>query len=161
MITPVFYLGCLCVWALGKGLDEEYFFPPLTGCTGNDCDNGASSLWDESVWNIFHIIDFSTISWEAVVKSIPTMIALVMFSLIHVPINIPAFAVSTDVDVDMNVELMAHGYSNGIVGLLGGESIVSVIPFTLPFLNTNCCKHCPCAFLQFKAYKTTWHIHSR
>jgi len=48
------------------------------------------------------------------------MMALVLFSLIHVPINIPAFAVSTDADVDMNVELMAHGYSNGIVGILGG-----------------------------------------
>jgi SulP family sulfate permease len=36
------------------------------------------------------------------------LIALVMFSLIHVPINIPAFAVSSNVDVDMNMELKAH-----------------------------------------------------
>lgn len=38
------------------------------------------------------------------------MVALVLFSLIHVPINIPAFALSTKVDdVDMNKELIAHG----------------------------------------------------
>ena len=40
--------------------------------------------------------------------------------LYQVPINIPAFAVSSNVDVDMNVELMAHGFSNGIVGVIGG-----------------------------------------
>jgi SulP family sulfate permease len=73
------------------------------------------------------------------------MVALAAFSLIHVPINIPAFAISTDVgkigwfscvkilyflltrqvlvlsiDADMNAELMAHGYSNAISGLFGG-----------------------------------------
>jgi len=121
LITPIFYLGALCIKASGNSLDEEYFFPPLAAeCSGDGCDSGASSFWGESVWDIFHIVDFSTISWEAVVKSIPTMIALVMFSLIHVPINIPAFAVSSNVDVDMNTELMAHGYSNGLVGIMGG-----------------------------------------
>ena len=84
LITPIFYLG---FWMFsGKGVDDEYFFPPLTECSdNNDCDGGSSSLWGESVWEIFHVIDLSTVSWTAVVKSIPTMIALVMFSLIHVP----------------------------------------------------------------------------
>jgi SulP family sulfate permease len=40
--------------------------------------------------------------------------------LIHVPINIPAYAVSTDTVADMNRELIAHGYSNIISGLFGG-----------------------------------------
>lgn len=30
---------------------------------------------------------------------------------------------STDVDIDMNVELMAHGYSNGLVGVFGGVCV--------------------------------------
>ena len=30
---------------------------------------------------------------------------------------------STDVDIDMNVELMAHGYSNGLVGVFGGGCV--------------------------------------
>lgn len=42
------------------------------------------------------------------------------FLQIHVPINIPAFALSTNTEVDMNKELVAHGYSNMIAGLLGG-----------------------------------------
>ncbi len=52
--------------------------------------------------------------------ALPTMVALVLFSLIHVPINIPAFALSTKVDVDMNQELVAHGYSNLLAGACGG-----------------------------------------
>lgn len=38
----------------------------------------------------------------------------------HVPINIPALSVTTGTDVDMNNELMAHGYSNTLSGLFGG-----------------------------------------
>ena len=53
-------------------------------------------------------------------ESFPTMVALVLFSLIHVPINIPAFALSTNVDADMNRELIAHGISNMLAGAGGG-----------------------------------------
>lgn len=116
LITPMFY-GCM--WILGKSFDDEYFFPSLND--GNDSDDTFTRIFSPGVWNIFHIIDFTTISWDAVIRSIPTMLALVMFSLIHVPINIPAFSCSSNVDVDMNVELMAHGWSNGIVGILGGK----------------------------------------
>lgn len=125
LITPMFY-GI--AYILGKSLDEAWFFPPLAECvddgTGsNNCDD-ISSIFFTNVWDIFRIIDISTISWEAVFRSIPTLLALVMFSLIHVPINIPAFSVSSNVDVDMNIELMAHGYSNGIVGILGGKCYI-------------------------------------
>jgi len=44
------------------------------------------------------------------------MIALILFSLIHVPINIPAFALSTNTDANMNKELIAHGISNMLAG---------------------------------------------
>ena len=38
----------------------------------------------------------------------------------HVPINIPSLSISTHRDVDMNKELIAHGYANLIAGALGG-----------------------------------------
>jgi SulP family sulfate permease len=47
-------------------------------------------------------------------------VALTLFSLIHVPINIPAFAISTNTEADMNKELVAHGYSNLLAGVFGG-----------------------------------------
>jgi len=79
LITPVFY-GFMYI--LGKDFDDQYFFPAIAECVDDgtgSCDNVTSAIFD-----IFHLIDFSTISWEAVSKSIPTMLALVMFSLIHV-----------------------------------------------------------------------------
>lgn len=121
LITPVFYLG---IWANGKSIEtafnEGYFFPPLDDSGAGGVVSFLAPLWSENTWAIFRVVDFSTISWPAVLESIPTMVALVLFSLIHVPINIPAFAVSTNVDVDMNRELVAHGWSNGIVGLFAG-----------------------------------------
>jgi SulP family sulfate permease len=110
---PPFFYACTAIWRFvsGNSVGGEYFFPPLT----NSNDDHASDVWE-----IFQIIDIRSVSWVAVLRCIPTMIALVLFSLIHVPINIPAFAVSSNVEVNMNVELMAHGYSIFFAGVLGG-----------------------------------------
>mmetsp|Transcript_11540 Transcript_11540/g.24610 ORF Transcript_11540/g.24610 Transcript_11540/m.24610 type:complete len:953 (-) Transcript_11540:198-3056(-) len=111
-ITPVFYI---VLWGLGitMGSAEEagYFFPPLSS---------TGSVFNDELFDIFTEVHFNTISWKAVIKSIPTMISLTAFSLIHVPINIPAFAITTNVEPDMNAELIAHGYSNALAGLFGG-----------------------------------------
>ncbi|KAL7520734.1 hypothetical protein ACHAWX_005444 [Stephanocyclus meneghinianus] len=111
-ITPVFYL---MLWGLDVDFaaaeNAGYFFPPLAA---------SGSVLDEELFRIFTIVDLTTVSWTAVAKSFPTMVSLTAFSLIHVPINIPAFAVSTNVDPDMNAELMAHGYSNALSGIFGG-----------------------------------------
>jgi SulP family sulfate permease len=65
-------------------------------------------------------IELGSLSWAVLADAIPTLISLTLFSLIHVPINIPALSLSTNTEVDMNVELVAHGYSNMISGLCGG-----------------------------------------
>jgi len=122
-ITPTFYMA---LWILGISKDDaaEYFFPSLDSCnTAPSCDNNGSVLDDifnESLFDMWRVLQFSTISWTAVTKAIPTVISLVAFSLIHVPINIPAFAISMDTEPDMNAELIAHGYSNAFAGLFAG-----------------------------------------
>ncbi len=82
-ITPVFYLGLK--WA-GMSLEtaekKGYFFPPLST---------SGSVFTSDLFDIFTQVNPYLISWRAVIKSIPTMISLTAFSLIHVPINIPAF----------------------------------------------------------------------
>jgi len=118
MITPCFYLT---LWiskiSISASQHAGYFFP------------SQSNLGDSVVpldarfgtpWDMWKVIDFSSVSWVAILDSFPTMVALVLFSLIHVPINIPAFALSTKVDVDMNKELIAHGISNILSGAGGG-----------------------------------------
>ena len=118
-ITPAFYLGLrLFGISMDQATEMGYFFPATVEAGATQV---TTSWWnDESMWDIFRVINLSTVSWKAVLHSTGTMVALAAFSLIHVPINIPAFAISTDVEVDMNAELMAHGYANFASGIFGG-----------------------------------------
>lgn len=115
MITPAFY-GIL--WLVGvsvqKAMDMGYFFPSLVG------SGGTGGIFTKDLLDMWRVIDFSNISWPAIIESIPTLIALSLFSLIHVPINIPAFSISTNQEADMNKELISHGYSNIFAGMCGG-----------------------------------------
>ena len=69
---------------------------------------------------IWELIDFKLVNWYSVLKSAPTIVALTVFSLMHVPINIPSLSVSTGYQTDMNKELKAHGISNLLSGCCGG-----------------------------------------
>lgn len=124
LITPIFYVA---LWIfrvdMATATDAGYFFPSLD----DDCDpsqqqdcSSSSSIIDAHTFDMWKVIDFSVVSWSAIVSSIPTLVALILFSLIHVPINIPAFAISTNTEADMNRELVAHGYSNFLAGIFGG-----------------------------------------
>ena len=84
LITPVFYLG---IWACGISVEtafsEGYFFPPLDDSSADgSVGSFISSLWSKSTWDLFRVVNCSTISWAAVIESIPTMVALVLFSLV-------------------------------------------------------------------------------
>jgi len=113
MITPIFYL---ILWLLSvdvqDAIDAGYFFPSLQGDDTN--------LIDEHLIDMWRFIDITTFSWPVLWEAVPTLISLTLFSLIHVPINIPAFALSSNTEVDMNVELVSHGFSNMISGFFGG-----------------------------------------
>jgi SulP family sulfate permease len=123
LITPTFYFG---LWLAGMTIDQAtdkcFFFPPLDD--GNTVPPGggvASFSWvDRHAWDMWAVIDLPTVSWAAIRESWPTLLALSLFSLIHVPINIPAFALSTKTDTNMDAELLAHGYSNIVAGMFGG-----------------------------------------
>ena len=64
------------------------------------------------------------IDWAALAKTLPNMLALNFFSLLHVPINVPALAASLRKDdLDINRELRAHGISNLLSGLFGSVQV--------------------------------------
>ncbi len=134
LITPTFYF---VIWVVGISVNDArrdgYFFPSLVDdCEGDDsCSTGTSSIsafvsffnstvFDKDIFVMWRVVDFTNVSWISIWNSIPTLISVTIFSLIHVPINIPAFAVSTTCEYDMNKELIAHGYSNCISGCFGG-----------------------------------------
>lgn len=121
-ITPIFYAA---LWLFHVDLQTAknagYFFPSLDDCDPSlqDCSS-TSSIIDEHTFDMWRVINFSVVSWSAILSTIPTLVALILFSLIHVPINIPAFAISTNTEADMNRELVAHGYSNCLAGMFAG-----------------------------------------
>ncbi|KAG0328260.1 hypothetical protein BGZ99_005778 [Dissophora globulifera] len=71
-------------------------------------------------WQFYSYFDIKKTHWGAVLETVPAMMALTFFGILHVPINVPALGVSTGQDdVDINRELVAHGWSNMISGCFG------------------------------------------
>lgn len=106
-IPPIFYLILLPIRYYHPGITfTPWFFP--------------SSSENVNVLLIWKLINFHTVNWTAIGELIPTIISLTIFSLMHVPINIPSLSLSTEKDVDMNKELITHGVSNIVTGVCGG-----------------------------------------
>lgn len=77
------------------------------------------------------ISDFKATNWTAILETIPTQLALVFFALLHVPINVPALALSVGEDnVETDKELINHGLSNLLAGCVG------TIPNYLVYTNS-------------------------
>ncbi len=82
--------------------------------------------------------EFNLIHWGAISQTIGAMFALTFFSLLHVPINVPALAQSTGEDnADLNHELKLHGYSNFLSGLAGSIQNYLVYANTLFFIRSG------------------------
>ncbi|WFD34560.1 hypothetical protein MCUN1_001401 [Malassezia cuniculi] len=82
-------------------------------------------------WRFYTYFDLSHTSFRALIATIPTQCALVFFGILHVPLNVPALGVSVGEDnVDTNRELVAHGYSNLLAGMLG------TVPNYLCYVNS-------------------------
>ncbi|KAL8693015.1 MAG: hypothetical protein Q9218_002072 [Villophora microphyllina] len=73
--------------------------------------------------------DFEAVDWAALLDTVPTMLALTFFGIIHVPINVPALGFTMGEDnVDVDRELKAHGLSNALSGFCG--SIQNYLVYT-------------------------------
>ncbi|KAK8864231.1 hypothetical protein IAR55_001477 [Kwoniella newhampshirensis] len=82
-------------------------------------------------WKFYTYFDFRKTNWEAFWAAMPTQLALVFFGILHVPLNVPALGVSLSEDnVKLDRELLAHGASNLIAGLVG------TVPNYLTYVNT-------------------------
>lgn len=89
MIAPIFYT---VVYAFDLNIGERYFFPQLDKATSSGFRSFESifnNVFQKDLFDMWRVVDLRHICWAAVVESIPTMMALSLFSLIHVPINIP------------------------------------------------------------------------
>ncbi|KAJ7021466.1 sulfate transporter family-domain-containing protein [Mycena alexandri] len=84
----------------------------------------------EHWYKFYTYYDFSKVRFGPLWSTLPTQFALLFFNILHPPLNVPALAVSLNEDVDTNKELVAHGYSNLLAGLLG------TVPNYLVYVNT-------------------------
>ncbi|KAH8547801.1 sulfate transporter family-domain-containing protein [Umbelopsis sp. PMI_123] len=93
---------------------------------------------DVPFWHFYTYYDFNAIDWAALSSTIPAMLALTFFGVLHVPINVPALGVSTNRDdVDVNKELVAHGISNTLSGCLGSVQNYLVYTNSLLFIKSG------------------------
>lgn len=83
----------------------------------------------EPWYSHYQLFKFNLVDWLSIAKEFPSMLALTFFGILHVPINVPALAVTVGMDqFDVDRELVAHGYSNMISGLVG--SIQNYLVYT-------------------------------
>ncbi|KAJ1843391.1 hypothetical protein LPJ57_009761, partial [Coemansia sp. RSA 486] len=133
LVVPLFFMAVPVVFyagaaALGLGLDDLrrsgwVFAQPPAG---------------EPFYHFYTLFDARNTDWHAVARCVPTMLGLAFFSVLHVPINVPALAVSTAVDrVDTNRELVAHGLSNALAGALGTFPNYLVYSNSLLFIRSG------------------------
>lgn len=125
LIVPMFFIGVFAVfhgiiliipsWNLDLAKEYGWVFPTVD-------DN-------EPWYSFYELYKFNKVDWWCIAEQFPTMLALTFFGILHVPINVPALAVTVNMDeVDVDRELVAHGYSNAISGLVG--SIQNYLVYT-------------------------------
>lgn len=86
-----------------------------------------------TIWEQF---DLDLVAWHVIPKQAGTILGLTVFSLMHVPINIPSLSLTTDFEADINEELVAHGISNALGGLFG--SVQNYLCYSTSALYYKC-----------------------
>lgn len=125
LIVPAFFIAVfvlfhllvlvLPVWSLEKARNSGWVFPAVEN--------------NEPWYGFYKLYKFQLVDWFSVLRQLPSMLALTFFGILHVPINVPALAVTVGMDrFDVDRELVAHGYSNAISGLVG--SIQNYLVYT-------------------------------
>ncbi|ODV63022.1 Vsb1p ASCRUDRAFT_31821, partial [Ascoidea rubescens DSM 1968] len=128
LIFLLFHLLVLIIpsWSLSKSRELGFVF---------DIDTSTNN---SSWYSFYSLYKFSKVDWLLILQELPTMLALTFFGILHVPINIPALAVSTKNDeIDIDKELIGHGVSNILSGCLGSVQNYLVYSNSLLFIRSG------------------------
>lgn len=125
LLVPLFFIFVFAMFHL-----IVQFIPNFSMQKARDSGWVFPAVEDNQPWYAFYeLYKFLKVDWWAISKEFPSMLALTFFGILHVPINVPALAVTVGMDqCDVDRELVAHGYSNAISGLLG--SIQNYLVYT-------------------------------
>ncbi|EGG02270.1 uncharacterized protein MELLADRAFT_117613 [Melampsora larici-populina 98AG31] len=73
--------------------------------------------------SFYSYFKFREINWSVFQQTLTSQLAMVIFGLLHVPLNVPALSISLGMDdIDIDRELIAHGISNTVASLFGTVS---------------------------------------
>ncbi|ODV79889.1 sulfate transporter Sulfate/bicarbonate/oxalate exchanger SAT-1 and related transporter [Suhomyces tanzawaensis NRRL Y-17324] len=125
LLVPLFFIAVFIAfhlivlivpsWNLNMARQYGWVFPAVEG----------NQPW----YGFYSLYKFNVVDWWCILKQLPSMLALTFFGILHVPINVPALAVTVGMDqFDVDRELVAHGYSNALSGLVG--SIQNYLVYT-------------------------------
>ncbi|KAH7914934.1 sulfate transporter family-domain-containing protein [Hygrophoropsis aurantiaca] len=129
LIFPVFFLIIPIVFYIvvaAARLDlatlrkEGWLFDSAQGA------GGSQDKW----YSFYSYYDLNAIRFWPLWATLPTQFALLFFNILHPPLNVPALSISLNQDIDTNKELVGHGASNFLAGLLG------TVPNYLVYVNT-------------------------
>ncbi|SCU80024.1 LADA_0B04632g1_1 [Lachancea dasiensis] len=134
LVLPTFYILALVLFhfivalvpnlSLDSLRDSGWIFPAT----------GSSESW----YDFYKLYDIRLVCWPIIFKQIPKMLALTFFGILHVPINVPALAMSVGLDkFDVDRELIAHGYSNFLSGLIGSVQNYLVYTNSVLFIRAG------------------------
>eukprot|EP00438_Fugacium_kawagutii_P013174 Skav230170 [mRNA] locus=scaffold196:7948:19347:- [translate_table: standard] len=110
-VLPLFFLGILfgswiTLASLGcshsHAQDEGWFFKSIP--------SDSQMSWK---------FRFDLVAWRVFPYQLPLLCGIVIFSCLHVPVNVPALAHATSKQADINKELYAHGVANLFSGCCG------------------------------------------
>ena len=134
LTDATFFLAIIAVFYFYIAAIEELTIPELrnTGWIFPAPDAG------KPFYSFYELYNWRLIHWEALLNTVPAMFALTFFGVLHVPINIPALALSSGEDnVDVDRELRAHGISNGLSGFCGSIQVIFVYAVQLKSLANH------------------------
>ena len=110
-VLPLFFLGL--VPASWIALYAAGFSHELAQEQGWIFNNFPATTSYFSLWRL------DLIAWEVFPHQLPLLMGIVVFSCLHVPVNVPALAQATGRKVNVNQELSAHGVANLIAACVG------------------------------------------
>ncbi|KAF2198682.1 hypothetical protein GQ43DRAFT_483091 [Delitschia confertaspora ATCC 74209] len=133
-ILPAFFIGVFAV-----------FYIVVKGILKLDLENVRNAGWifeqPESgvpFYRFYSYFKFGSVDVGALFRTLPTMIALSFFGIIHVPINVPALGAAVKEDhINVNRELIAHGVSNTLSGLVGSIQNYLVYSNSIMFIDNG------------------------
>ncbi|CEM04673.1 unnamed protein product [Vitrella brassicaformis CCMP3155] len=87
-------------------------------------------------FNVWRLVRLDLIAWDMISRHVTTITSLVVFSVLHVPVNIPALASSMHKQASVDRELRNHGGANLLCGL--GGSLQAYLTYSTSVLIYKC-----------------------